>query len=184
MGKAISCSDCARQTPELLGPGKGTKRRPNQICASEGYLRAKLEWLRPGRCMQPRVASDGSRRSNLEPEQFVRREQGQAQRGWDTACTHQCYLFAASLPPHRATEQVSLKKKKWVSTTAPLVSGWKSDTEETSKQKKLNRGNCLGSDPTLPTTPEKVPDISLLFFSILLSLSLFLLMLFVFSSSF
>ena len=43
------------------------------------------------------------------------------------------------------------------------MSGRKSDTEETSKQKKLNRGNRLGSDPTLPTTPEKGPDISLLF---------------------
>ena len=43
-----------------------------------------------------------------------------------------------SLPPHSATEQVSLKKKKKkVSTTAPFVSGWKSDTEETSKQKTL-----------------------------------------------
>ena len=51
-----------------------------------------------------------------------------------------------------------------LSTTMPLVSGQKSDTEETSKQKKLNRGNGLGSDPTLPTTPEKVPDMSLLFF--------------------
>ena len=89
-------------------------------------------------------------------------EQGQALRGLDTACTRQRYLFAASLPPHSATEQVSLKKKKKVSTTAP-VSGRKSDTEETSKQKKLNTGNCLGSDPTLPTTPEKGPDISLLF---------------------
>ena len=57
-------------------------------------------------------------------------------------------------------EQVSLKK---VSTTTLLMSGQKSDTEETSKQKKLNRGNHLGSDPTLPTTPEKVPEISLLF---------------------
>ena len=37
------------------------------------------------------------------------------------------------------TEQVSLKKKKKVSTTAPLVSGRKSDTEETSKQKKLKQ---------------------------------------------
>ena len=38
------------------------------------------------------------------------------------------------------TEQVSLKKKKKkVSTTAPLVSGQKSDTEETSKQKKLKQ---------------------------------------------
>ena len=36
------------------------------------------------------------------------------------------------------TEQVSLKKKK-VSTTALFVSGWNSDTEETSKQKKLKQ---------------------------------------------
>ena len=43
------------------------------------------------------------------------------------------------------------------------MSGQKSDTEETSKQKKLNRGNCLGSDLTLPTTLEKVTEISLLF---------------------
>ena len=48
--------------------------------------------------------------------------------------TRQCYLFAASLPPHSTTEQVSLKK---VSTTVPFVSGQKPDTEETSKQKKL-----------------------------------------------
>ena len=50
MGKAISRSDCTHQTPELLGPG-----RPNRICASEGYLSAKPERLRPGRCMQPRA---------------------------------------------------------------------------------------------------------------------------------
>ena len=43
-----------------------------------------------------------------------------------------------SLLPHSATEQVSLKKKKKiVSSTVPFVSGWKPDTEETSKQKKL-----------------------------------------------
>ena len=45
-----------------------------------------------------------------------------------------------SLPPHSATEQVSLKKKKKkVSTTIPFVSGRKPDTEETSKQKLLQR---------------------------------------------
>ena len=66
----------------------------------------------------------------------TRCEWGQAQCGWDTASTRQCYLFAAPLPPHSATEQVSLKK---VSTTAPLVLGQKSDTEETSKQKKLKQ---------------------------------------------
>ena len=44
-----------------------------------------------------------------------------------------------SLPPHSATEQVSLNKikKKIVSSTVPFVSGWEPDTEETSKQKKL-----------------------------------------------
>ena len=39
------------------------------------------------------------------------------------------------------------------------MTGRKSDTEETSKQKKLNRGNRLESDPTLPTTPEKFPEL-------------------------
>ena len=34
---------------------------------------------------------------------------------------------------------MNLKKKKKVSTTAPFVSGWKSDTEETSKHKKLKQ---------------------------------------------
>ena len=42
-----------------------------------------------------------------------------------------------SLPPHSATEQVSLKKKKKVSSTVPFESGRKPDTEETSKQKKI-----------------------------------------------
>ena len=44
-----------------------------------------------------------------------------------------------SLPPHSATEQVSLKKKKKkkVSSTVPFESGQKPDTEETSKQKKI-----------------------------------------------
>ena len=47
-------------------------------------------------------------------------------------------LQHASLPPHSATEQVSLdKKKKKVSSTVPFVLGQKPDTEETSKQKKL-----------------------------------------------
>ena len=45
-------------------------------------------------------------------------------------------LQRPALPPHSATEQVSLKKKK-VSSTVPFVSGRKPDTEESSKQKKL-----------------------------------------------
>ena len=52
--KAISRSDRWPNT-ELLGPGKSTKRRPNRICISEGYLSAKPERLRLGRCMQSRA---------------------------------------------------------------------------------------------------------------------------------
>ena len=100
-----------------------------------------LSGLNLGGACSPGAASDGSRWSNLEPEQcgqggYTRHEPGQTQCGWGTASTCQCYLFAASLPPHSATEQVSLKK---VSTTAPFVSGWKSNIEETSKQKLKQR---------------------------------------------
>ena len=59
---------------------------------------------------------------------------------WLRHCERTPVLFVCSitpsLPPHSATEQVSLKKKK-VSSTVPFVSGRKPDTEETSKQKKL-----------------------------------------------
>ena len=56
---------------------------------------------------------------------------------WLRHCEHMPVLFVcAFFPPHSVTEQVSLKK---VSTTAPYVLGWKSDTEETSKQKKLKQ---------------------------------------------
>ena len=76
-----SRSNRARQTPELLGPGKGTKHSPSRICASEGYLSAEPERLRPGSARSLGPASDGSRLSIVEPEWFVRREKGQVQRG-------------------------------------------------------------------------------------------------------
>ena len=74
-----------------------------------------LSSLDLGGACSPGLASDGFWQSNLEPKQcrqrkHTRREREQAQCGWDTASTYQCYLFAASLPPHSTTEQVSLKK--------------------------------------------------------------------------
>ena len=152
MWKVISRSDCARQTPELLGPGKGTKRRPNRTCASKGYLSTKPEWRRPERCMQPRA---GLRRFLAEQHRVwvvcavSRGRHSMAETLWAHASVIR--LQHPSLPTAWLNKW-ALKKKN-VSTTAPLVSGWKSDTEETSKQKKLNRGNRLGSDPTLPTPP-------------------------------
>ena len=56
---------------------------------------------------------------------------------------------------HPSLPTARLNSEPSVSTTALPVSRRKSDTEETSKQRKLNRGNRLGSDPTQPTTPEK-----------------------------
>ena len=99
-----------------------------------------------GAC-SPGPASDGSRQSNLEPEQcgqggHTRCERGQAQCGWDTASTRQCYLFAASLPPHSATEQVSLKKCPPPPPCVRVeIRHWRDQQTE-----KANRGNRLGSD--------------------------------------
>ena len=100
-------------SPELLGHWEGTKRWPNQVCASEEYL--NLNGLDLGSAQNPGLASDSSWQSNLEPKQgrqekHTRRERGQTQCSRDTASTCQCYLFAVSLPPHSTTEQVSLKK--------------------------------------------------------------------------
>ena len=39
MGEVISCSSQSIWSPELLGLGKGTKRRPNKICAFVEYSR-------------------------------------------------------------------------------------------------------------------------------------------------
>jgi len=74
-----------------------------------------LSGLDLGVACSPGLASDGSQWSKLEPELCgqggcMRREQGQAQCSWDTASTRQCYLYATSLLPHSATEQVKLKE--------------------------------------------------------------------------
>ena len=102
-------------SPELLGPGKGTKYRPNRVCASEDSECLNLSGLDLEGALSPGPALDGSQQSILEPKQcrqrrHTPRERGQAHCGSDTASTCQCYLFAASVPPHSATEEVSLKK--------------------------------------------------------------------------
>ena len=101
------------------------------------------ERLGPGKYRQPRLAADGLRRRNLEPEQhgqrgYTRRERGGRPSVAEALRAHASVICLQhpSLPPLSGTEQVSLKKKK-VSSTVPFVSGRKPDTEETSKQKKL-----------------------------------------------
>ena len=105
-------------SPELLGPGKGTKHRPNRsvLWGLPEYL--NLNGLDLGSACNPGPASDSSRQRDLEPKQcrlgkHTRRERGQAQCVRVTARTPhrcQCCLFTAFLHPHSTTEQVSLKK--------------------------------------------------------------------------
>ena len=116
MGEVISCSDRVHQIPHHLNCWEGHKMQAQPSLHLWGlpeYL--NLSGLDLGDAFSPGLAMESSWWSNIEPEQCVqgghlRHERGQTQCGWDTASTCQCYLFASSLPSHRATEQVSLKK--------------------------------------------------------------------------
>ena len=122
MGEEISCSDRACQTPGHLNCsdlGRAQNTGPTESVPLRTTGVPEPEWLRPGKCIQPRAGLRQFPESNLEPKQCIqgkhaRHKQGQTQCGQDTVSTRQCYLFAASLPPHSATEQVSLNKKKSV----------------------------------------------------------------------
>ena len=86
-GEAISHSLPSTWSPELLGLGKGTKRRLNQVCAFVEYL--NLICLDLASAFKPVQASDSSWQSNLEPEQcrlgkHTSHERGQTQCGLDT----------------------------------------------------------------------------------------------------
>jgi len=111
-----------------------------------------LSGLDLGGASSPGPATDGSWWSNLEPEEcgqggYTRHERGQAQCGWGTASTRQYYLFAVSLPPHSATEQVSLKKKKKkCPPPLPLYQGGNQTLKRPANRRSCNRGNRLGSD--------------------------------------
>ena len=136
--EAISRSNSAHQTPHHLSCsdlGRAQNTGPTESAPLRTTRVPEPERLRPGRCRQPR-AGLGRFKAEQPRAWAVWAGRVHAHCGWDTVSTCQCYLFAASLPLHSMTEQVSLKK---VSTTAPFVSGWKSDTEETSKQKKLKQ---------------------------------------------
>ena len=86
-----------------------------------------------------------SRQSYIEPERCALRAGTSPE--WMRHCKHTPVIFVCSIP---SLPTARLNSEPSVSTTALPVSRWKSDTEETSKQRKLNRGNRLGSDPTQP----------------------------------
>ena len=109
--KVKSRGNRARQTPELLGPGKGTERSPSQICASEGCLSAEPERLGPGKCTQPRAGPRRFPAEHHSPGAVCVPREGTGQAGL-RHCVHTTVLFVYSIPPsHSATELVSLKNQ-------------------------------------------------------------------------
>ena len=150
-GEAINRGDCAHQPPHHLSCsdlGRTQNAGPTNSVPLRTSWVPEPEWLSTWEVGSLGPASDGSRWSNIEPEQcgqegHRRREQGQAQCGWDTVSTCQCYLFAASLPLHSATEQVSLKK---CPPSPSLCQGRNQTLKRPANRRSQNRGNCLGSD--------------------------------------
>ena len=114
----ISRCDHTRQTPDHLscsdlrraqngGPTESVPLRTTRV--------PEPEWLRPGKCTQPRAGLRQFPAEQIELKQCRQgkhtcRERGQTQCGQDAVSTRQSYFFAAPLPPHSMTEQVSLKK--------------------------------------------------------------------------
>ena len=140
-GEAISHRNRACQTPHhlsCLDLGRAQTQAHMSLCLWGLPECLNLSGLDLGVACSLGPASDSSWWSNIEPEQcgqggYTHHVRGQAQCGWDTVITRQCYLFAASLPSPQqdwTSEPQSVHHR-------PLVSGQKSDTEETSKQKKL-----------------------------------------------
>ena len=140
-GEAISLSDRAHQTPHHLSCshlGRAQNASPTKSVPLRTTWVLEPKRLRPGRCMQPRAGpgwflAEQPRAWAVWAER-VHTPWAGAGPVWMRHCEHTPVLFVCSVPPSpQWTEQVSLKKKKKVSTTAHFVSGLKSNTEETSK---------------------------------------------------
>ena len=117
-GEVISRSNCTLQTPHHLSClelGRAQNAGPTESAPLRTTQVPEPERLRPERCMQLRAGLgwlpvEQTRAWALWTGRVHAPWAGQTQCGWGTASTHQCYFFAASLPPHSATEQVSLKE--------------------------------------------------------------------------
>ena len=110
-GEAISRSDRARRTPHNLSfsdLGRAQNAGPTESVPLRTTWVPEPERLRPGRSMQPRACLGWFPAEQPRAWAVGREATRAVSRGWPSVA---CYLFAASLPPHSTTEQVSLKKK-------------------------------------------------------------------------
>ena len=109
----LSCSDLGRA--QNAGPTESAPLRTTRV--------PEPEWLRPGRCMQPRA---GLGRFLAEQPRAWAVWEGRAHELWAGAvpvwlrhCEHTPVLFVCSVPPSPQCDWTSEPKK--VSTTAPCV---------------------------------------------------------------
>ena len=152
--EAISHSNHSRQTPHHLSCsdlGRAQNAGPTESAPLRTTRVPEPEQLGPGRCRQPKAShgwfpAEQPRAWAVWAGRLHVPWAGQAQCGWGTVSIGQCYLFAASLPPHSATEQVSQKKKKKYPPLSPLCQGGNQTLKRPANRRSYNRGNCLGSD--------------------------------------
>ena len=101
--------------PELLQPGKAQNAGPTESASLWRTQKPESEWLRPGKCTQPRAHS---LESSLEPEQCrwgKHTPWAGANPVWLEHCEcspHTPLTFVCSAPPpHSTTEQANLNKR-------------------------------------------------------------------------
>ena len=144
-GEAISRSNRARQTPGHLSCsdlGRAQNAGPTESAPLRTTRVPEPERLGPGRCKQPRAGlgwfpAEQPRAWAVWAGRLHALWAG-ADPVWLRHCRHTPVLFVCSVPPSPKCDWTSEpKKKKKVFSTIPFVWGWKPDTEETSKQKKL-----------------------------------------------
>ena len=93
------------------------------------------EQLRPGKCMQTRAHIRQFPAEHIVDWESTHTMSGGKHSVAESLWAHASSIFLQSFSLPKA--QLNKRDQKKVTTTVPLVSGWKLDTEETSKQKKL-----------------------------------------------
>ena len=134
------------------GPGKGSKRRPNQSAPLWSTREPEPEQLRPGKCMQPRARFGrfpcrATWSLSSVDQESTHCELGQTQSGlYTTRTPHTCqwYLLAVFLPHCSTTEQMSLNK--WPPSPPCVRAEIRRWRDLQTEEAKRNRGNHFGSD--------------------------------------
>ena len=137
--------ECAHQAPGRLSCSDlwmAQNTGPTKSVPLWSTQEPEPEWLRPGKCTQPRAhftqfpcrATWSLSSVDWESTHAVIRGKPTVIHTLWVLPTHASEFFVVFFPPHSTAEQVSLNKRP----LRPLVLEWKLNIEETYKQKKPN----------------------------------------------